>query len=149
MSNQMTPTTIGQLKSYVGGEVVELPGWVSDQPFYCRLTHPSLLKMASNGEIPNSLLTSASNLFKGSGTKKGKTSSDSGDRVSEMYDTLVTIAKASMAEPSYEELEEAGIELTDQQLMEIFSYSQNGVNSLKSFRGKQGDSQAGGNVALL
>ena len=47
---------------------------------------------------------------------------------------LLTIAKASMVAPTYEELEAHGVELTDEQLVAIFRFSQLGVKSLERFR---------------
>ena len=42
-----------------------------------------------------------------------------------------------MVEPTYDELKEIGLELTDLQLVEIFNFTQNGIKSLISFRTKQ------------
>lgn len=42
-----------------------------------------------------------------------------------------------MVEPTFEELQEIGLELTDLQLMQIFNFTQVGLNGLISFRTKQ------------
>ena len=44
------------------------------------------------------------------------------------------MGKASLEEPSFDDIKEAGLELTDEQMMAIFSYSQEGVKALESFR---------------
>ena len=46
------------------------------------------------------------------------------------------MCEASFVEPTYKELKAAGVELTDEQYMFIFGYSQNGVADLESFRSK-------------
>ena len=51
-----------------------------------------------------------------------------------MFDIIELICKESFVEPSYEVLKENGIELTDEQQLAIFSYTQRGIESLKSFR---------------
>ena len=44
------------------------------------------------------------------------------------------LADASFIEPTWTEIKEAGIELTDDQYMAIFNYSQNGIKALEPFR---------------
>ena len=56
-----------------------------------------------------------------------------------MHGVLKEICRASLIEPTYEEFEDAGIRLTDDQMMAIFSYSQKGVKALESFRQKPGN----------
>ncbi len=47
---------------------------------------------------------------------------------------LRLLTKSAMTEPTYEQLEELGIELTADQLYAIYSYVNRGVEDLKSFR---------------
>lgn len=125
------PTTLAQLKALKGGEVVELPGFVSDEPFYCRLTQPSMMLLAKTGAIPNALLSRAGELF-----TRGSRSVDADDAslLSEMYDVMHVIADAAMVEPTLAEVEEAGLNLTDAQFTAIFAYTQRGINKLTQFR---------------
>ena len=88
------------------------------------------MQLAQKGDIPNPLLGVASELFK-NGVNKAM---DNGERMKELGEVLTIVAEASMVEPSYSELEEAGINLTDQQLLYIYNYTQTGVDSLKVFR---------------
>lgn len=130
----VNPTTVSQLLTMSSGEVVELPGFVSDNPIYFKLTQPSMMLLAKIGAIPNSLLNRATELF-----KKGSRSLDTDDKnvLGDMYDILIAIARSAMVEPTYDSIEEAGIKLTDSQLLAIFNYTQNGVNKLSQFREKQ------------
>lgn len=47
---------------------------------------------------------------------------------------FLPIAKAALVSPSYSEIEEAGITLTDMQLQEIYSFATGGVKELENFR---------------
>ena len=51
-----------------------------------------------------------------------------------MFDIVTIICQESLIEPSYAEIQEAGLELTDDQMMAIFNYTQTGVRALKNFR---------------
>jgi hypothetical protein len=47
---------------------------------------------------------------------------------------MEVLAENALIEPSYKELKEAGIELTDLQLSAIMAYCQRGVKMLEYFR---------------
>ena len=47
------------------------------------------------------------------------------------------VAMASLVSPSWEELQNAGVNLTDLQLLYIYNFSQTGVDALRRFREKQ------------
>ena len=124
-------TKIEEIKKIAGGSEVELPGFTSEsEPLVVVLKRPSIMQLAQKGDIPNPLLGVASELFKNG----VNTAMDNGERMKELGEVLTIVAEASMVEPSYSELEEAGINLTDQQLLYIYNYTQTGVDSLKVFR---------------
>ncbi len=126
----MAVTKIEELKKLSKGIEVELPGW-DETPFICKLKRPSLLNLAGNGQIPNELLNAAYIVFNGSSDKRDVVS------LKERNELFTIVAKAAMVEPTYEELQEIGLELTDLQLMQIFNFTQVGLNGLISFRAKQ------------
>lgn len=139
MENELKVTSINELKNYAKGDIVELPEFGNGQKFIARLKRPSMMNLVKCGKIPNSLLQSASSLFdKGpSGTLNSKQfgiNDLSQDAMSQMFDVIDIICEASFVEPTYSQIKEAGIELTDEQLLFIFSYSQTGVKQLDSFR---------------
>ena len=125
-------TSIEELKNYSKGEIVKLPDFAEGQHFYAKLRRPSLLAMAQRGEIPNTLLEAANNLFV-SGNVNTTNKIDS-ETLTKMFGVIDLICEASFIEPTYKELKEAGIELTDDQMTFIFNYSQTGVKSLENFR---------------
>lgn len=124
-------TSIEELKKVAFGELVELPPFVDGVPFVARLKRPSIMQLAAEGMIPNSLLTKANELFS---NDRGAIDPDDENMMKDMIGVMKIIAKASFVEPTYQELEDANIELTDQQYMAIFNYTQQGVKALESFR---------------
>lgn len=139
MENGLKITSLEELKKYNNGDIVELPEFGNGQKFIARLKRPSMLSLMKAGKIPNSLLQSANTLFeKGPNgmldTNNVKLDSLSESAMAQMFDIMDIICEASFVEPSYKQLKEAGIELTDEQLLFIFSYSQTGVKQLESFR---------------
>ena len=130
----MAVTSIEKLKKLSQGQEVELQGW-DEEPFVCVLKRPSLLGLVENGDIPNPLLHAAYILFNGSNNPKDQVN------LKEMNDLYRIIAKAAMVNPTYDQVVEAGLELTDMQLLEIFSFTQIGLQGLISFRTKQEDTK--------
>lgn len=131
MEEQMKVTSFEDLKSYSKGQIVELPPFADGQPFVARMRRPSLMVLVKSGQIPNTLLTAANELFSGGASSFD---ADKLDMLSDILGICEVIAKASLIEPTYEQIKEAGLDLSDDQMMAIFSYSQNGVEALKSFR---------------
>lgn len=129
MSN-MKVTSLVDLKKIAKGKIVELPGWDDDTPFYARLSRPSLQKMVSKGDIPNSLLNAATELFFGRSTG-GKVD------MKQLSDLQHVVVESALLEPTVEEIEEIGLELTDQQIIAIFNYTQEGLKGLEKFRKKE------------
>lgn len=124
-------TSVLDLNKYAKGTVVELPEFAEGQPLIVRIKRPSILALAKSGKIPNNLLVTAAELF----TKGGQGMDvDNENMLSDMYNLCRVMAEASLVEPTLADIERAGLELTDEQLMAIFNYSQAGVNALKPFR---------------
>lgn len=123
-------TSLEQLKQYANGNVVRLPDFAEGQPFVARLKRPSILGMAKQGKIPNSLLVKTNELF----VQSGSLDTEENSMMQEIYDVIDLIASETFVEPTYDEIKSTGIELTDEQMMFIFNYSQQGVKALESFR---------------
>lgn len=130
--NQMMGiTSASDLQSYAAGTVVRFPDFTEGQPFVARVRRPSLLVLAKSGKIPNTLLSAAGELFAKGG---GGLDTDNDKMLSDMYDIMHIICEAALIQPSMAEIEGAGIQLSDDQMMAIFNYSQAGVKALESFR---------------
>lgn len=127
----MSVTSLSDLQTYASGSVVRFPDFAEGQPFVARVRRPSMLVLAKNGKIPNSLLTSAGQLFSKGGNGMD---ADNPNMLKEVFGICEVICEATLIQPSFAQIKEAGIELTDEQLMAIFNYTQSGVKALQSFR---------------
>lgn len=136
MSKQNKITNITELKQYAKGSVVELPPFAEDQPFIARVKRPSLLGMVKSGKIPNSLISKTNELFSNA---QEAFNPDDDKMMSDMYDVMELIVRETLVEPTYEQIKEAGLELTDDQMMYLFNYGQQGVKALETFRTKSED----------
>ena len=114
------------LETIKTSQVVTLPGWCGDTVEF-ELKRPSILALAASGAIANPLMKTARKLF------YSGVSPDGGD-LAEEGRVLLEIARAALVKPSFDELEEAGIALTDEQLVAIFQFTQLGVKALDRFR---------------
>lgn len=123
-------TSLEELKQYANGNIVRLPDFAEGQPFFAKLKRPSILGMAKQGKIPNSLLVKTNELF----VQSGSLDTEENSMMQEIYDVIDLIASETFVEPTYDEIKSTGIELTDEQMMFIFNYSQQGVKALESFR---------------
>lgn len=135
-------TSITQLNEYSNGQIVELPPFAEGQPFVARICRPSMLSLVKNGKIPNELLVTANSLF-----VDGEINTEADiNAMSKVFDVFDALCEACFIEPTYSQIQEAGIELTDEQYMFIFQYSQAGVKALKPFREQPKNSGAVRNV---
>ena len=121
-------TSISQLNEYAKGQLVELPSFGEGQPFFARLRRPSMLALAKSGKIPNSLLATANRMFDSSLDTKNE------NMLKDFYTVIETILEAAFVEPTYQEIKDAGVQLSDDQLIFVFNYTQQGVKVLDQFR---------------
>ena len=121
-------TSISQLNEYAKGQLVELPSFGEGQPFFARLRRPSMLALAKSGKIPNSLLATANRMFDSSLDTKSES------MLKDFYMVIETILEAAFVEPTYQEIKDAGIQLSDDQMIFVFNYTQQGVRALDQFR---------------
>lgn len=127
----MATTSIFDLQRYSKGTLVRFPDFAEGQPFVARVRRPSMLVLAKQGKIPNTLLTSANELFsKGGAGLDG----DNENMLADVYSICEIICDAALKEPTYQQIKDAGLELSDDQLMAIFNYTQTGAKALESFR---------------
>ena len=124
-------TSMHDLAEYAKGQLVRLPDFAEGQPFVARLRRPSLLVLAKSGKIPNQLLSSAGKLFAEGGSGLD---SDDESMLSKLYEVIEIIANAALVSPTLDEIKSVGMELSDNQLMAIFNYTQSGIQALDSFR---------------
>ncbi len=130
--SQLELTSLEDLKEYANGSLVELPPFANNQKFVARLRRPSMLALVKNGKIPNQLLSTANELF--AGNNNSIVDADDNSAMSKLFEVIDVLCDSCFISPSYKEIKEAGVELTDEQLMFVFNYTQHGVRALKTFR---------------
>lgn len=137
-------TTIEELLEYQKGQFVQLPDFAEGQPFFARLKRPSMMVLIKSGKIPNELILTANRLFSGKGYDEKKETA-----ISEVMSIFDVICEATFIEPNYNQIKEAGIDLTDEQMMAVFNYTQEGIKALKPFRSKLEGNDPAGNVTAV
>ena len=133
INKQLEVTPITTLKEYAKGELVEFPPFAEGQSFVARVKRPSMMVLMKTGKISNSLMMTANALFTGDNSKSAMDE----DFYREVLGVIEVIAEASLVEPSWKELQDEGIELTDDQYTFLFNYTQKGIKALEPFRGEQ------------
>ena len=128
-SSLMKVTTVDDLKEYAKGQIVQLPSFADGQPLVVRMKRPSLMILAKSGKIPNKLLKTATEMFNG----ESDADNEDLDALSKTFELLEIICEASLVEPKYKDFKSAGIDLSDEQLIAIFNYTQRGIEALNSF----------------
>ena len=135
----MQITSLEQLQAIKQTEIIELPAFEDATPLNVEVKKPNMMQLISSGKIPNTLLSSAMDMFNGkTGEKMQKASDNIGD-LKELVGMMNVIAEASLVRPSYKEIKSLGIDLTDNQLMGLLMYSQGGIKALENFRNQQAD----------
>ncbi|APH17195.1 hypothetical protein NPD5_2897 [Clostridium sporogenes] len=125
---ELKVTNIEDLKKLSQGEVIQLPQFRQGRPFNARVKRVSLLNLVRKGVVPNKLLSAAEELF------YGKQSSKENVDLAQMTNVMYIMAENALVEPSIEDLKSVGLELTDEQIVALFNYTQEGVSELDSFR---------------
>lgn len=130
-TKSMELTSLESLQEYARGAIVQLPPFAEGQPFVARLRRPSMMALAKSGKIPNALLSTANSLF-----IKGGVDAANESVMQDVLSVVDVLCAAAFVEPTYEQIQDAGVELTDEQYMFIFNYTQQGIKALQSFRGE-------------
>ncbi|BDR72221.1 hypothetical protein K144316041_09290 [Clostridium tetani] len=124
---ELKVTNLEDLKKVAEGEIISLPEFVKGIPFNARVKRVSLLSLVSKGVIPNKLLSAAEELFYGKTSNKGSVDMKS------LTDVMFVMAENALIEPSIKDLQEVGLELTDEQIITLFNYTQKGIKEIEGF----------------
>lgn len=141
MSKQLKITSIDEIRARSDAQPVELPGYGDGNPVCFKLRRVSLLEMMRAGKIPNELKSAVADLY-----SRGRVT---GTDLKATADTMLLIAEKAMAEPTLDEIRQAGLTLTDEQITAIYLYTRSGLEGLRPFRPEPGISrpvQDGANV---
>jgi len=122
-------TDFEQIKARYGVQEYALPGWEHETDFVVRLRRPSLIGMtAAVGFVPNPLMSVVADMFTPTTKKLDKIDK------AQQSKAIQAMAKYALVEPTYDQLTEAGVELTDEQYNAIYSFALGGAPALDRFR---------------
>lgn len=138
----MQITSLEQLKQIKVTEIIELPPFDDGTPLNVEVRKPNMMQLITSGKIPNTLLSSAMDMFNGKAGEKMVKASNNITDLKDLVGMMQVIAEASLVRPTYKEIKDLGIDLTDNQLMGILMYSQGGVKALEGFRNEQTNIQS-------
>lgn len=131
----MSVTTFEDLVKFAEGEEIELPPFIEGQKFIARVRKPSIMAMSQNAYgMNNELMEVAHRMFFEENAYDHMVKENQPETMRNLYEFFNVLAKECLISPTYEEIEKAGLKLTDSQLMSFFSYSQYGVKGLIPFR---------------
>lgn len=111
-----------------GAQSIEIHDWDGSSMIEVRARRPGLYNMASMGFIPNPLLGAMQAMFSGS------TAQINAVDAKKQGECLTAIARYALVEPTMAQITEAGLELTDQQLLELYQFALAGPVRYAAFR---------------
>jgi hypothetical protein len=116
-------------------KVIEIPGWEPGQTIWVRARRISLLTMVATGQIPNELLAIASKHLKGELAEIGSLGPD---EMAKNAALMHEVAKATLVEPTYNEIVEQVAPLTPMQIQVLWVYALAGMATVRPFRSESG-----------
>lgn len=99
------------------------------------------MSLVAHGKIPNPLMTAAMDMFNGNKDSMDNLTKDA-KSLTNFFGLMEIMAQDCLIEPSYEELQSVGVELSQDQMLSILMYAQGGVKALEGFRQKSGSSES-------
>lgn len=122
-------TQMQDIVAQAAPEEVTLSGFKPNTEITVLLHSPSLYALIAENALPNPLLPVVNKLF-----SDGPQAQDVSAPDAEFARALRVIARETLVTPTISELDEAGVQLTDRQLLEISVYATRGPATLAAFR---------------
>lgn len=133
----MEITTLDRLKTVRQTEVIDLGPFEDGTPFIVEARKPNMMQLMVSGKIPNTLLTSAMTMFNGKTNEiTNKVSNNDVSSLKELVALIRVLSENCLVNPKLKDLDDLGIELTQDQMMGILMYTQGGIIALEKFRNK-------------
>lgn len=133
-------TTLEQLKAVRNTEIVSLGAFDDGTELIVEMKRPRLFNIMMSGNLPNSLLATAQEMYKGKAGDVLKKAGESEEDLKSLMGLFTEISRECLVNPTYEQIEECvpgG--LNDSQLWNVFGYMQKGFKDLDRFH-KNGQS---------
>ncbi|SCI81350.1 Uncharacterised protein [uncultured Clostridium sp.] len=144
----MRITSLEELEKIDTCDEIELPPFKEGgKPFCVKAKKPNMMQLITTGKIPNSLLSIAMDLFNGKMGELANKSTKNDKALKEIMSMMNVLTEVCLVEPSVKDIENVNkkrkennlepLVLTEEQLLCILTYSQNGVKALESFRSNE------------
>ncbi|TQO55818.1 hypothetical protein [Paraclostridium bifermentans] len=130
----MQVTSLDTLRQMKRTDTVKLSSFEDGTEFIVEMKKPNMMQLITSGKVPNTLLSVAMQMFNGGTGELATKATNDAKTLKELVGMMEVLAEACLVAPSYSVLKENNIDLTEQQLMDILTYSQGGVKSLENFR---------------
>lgn len=122
-----------------GAQMIQIHDWDGTGLIEVKARRPGLYNMASMGFIPNPILGAMQALFSGDPRQINAVDAK------KQGECITQIAKYALVEPTYQEILDAGLELTDLQLTDLYQFALAGPARYAAFRAQvDGAAQANG-----
>ena len=125
--------------------IISIPGFDKDERFEIKVKKLSLVGLMSSGKIPNSLMSVVKDAFAGieSGASEADNDAAMMDKAGDIGKLLDIVCREAMIEPAFDDIKDV---MNDAQKLEIFSFTQGGVEQAKTFPTIEGDTRHTGDV---
>lgn len=116
--------------------VIEIPNFDNSGTIKVRVQKPRLMAMASQGKIPNHLLSIVNTMMFGNKKEKKEVN------ITDVAKTYELYCRACLVEPTYDEFKDI---MTDEQMSAIFDWAMGNVSQLDTFRNNKGNGTSDNN----
>ena len=106
----MQITSLEQLQSIKQTEIIELPAFEDGTKLNVEVKKPNMMQLIAAGKIPNTLLSSAMELFNGRAGEKMQKAADNAGDLKDLVGLMNVIAEASLVNPTYKQIKGLGID---------------------------------------
>lgn len=127
--------SINELKK-MATTVIEIPNFDNSGTIKVRVQKPRLMAMASQGKIPNHLLSIVNTMMFGNKKEKKEVN------ITDVAKTYELYCRACLVEPTYDEFKDI---MTDEQMSAIFDWAMGKVSQLDTFRSDKGNGTSDNN----
>lgn len=136
-------TTLEQLKKVKTTEILEVGAFDDGTMLVAEVRRPDLFKLITSGQMPNTLMKPAMQVFNGRGNEvMKKVDNNDLSALKDLGGLLDIITKECLVNPSLEEIQSVGLNLDMEQKMSILMYTQGGIKMLENFRLQQSNPES-------
>lgn len=121
-------TSLEELKKIKLTEEKQLPPFIDGTPFVAELKKISLVDVICNSHVPNPIIKTVMKVLGDNKSQNSELQDQAIDQImndspAETMKFMFTVVEKSLVSPTYDEIKQCGVSLTDAQIFAIFSYA--------------------------